>query len=908
MRIDNWSITAFGPIADWSVNKIADHDVVVILGPNESGKSALFEFFKSALFGFAPASADSHPYRPWDGRYPEGRLQVVLRNAASAEVVRYLTSRPSGRLNSAGESHDLRNRSVPWVGLMTRDVFKNVYALTQEEALRLDAQAWQVVQDRVLGGSSYDFLRPSREVVDSLRKERQAHWRPDRRGNPRAKQLTAEIRDLRRNDLREAGGRRRQIENIDDQLQVIEHDLAENSRQLRNVRLMLDRDAILAPLVLRVASMEALEEKAVKLVSSDDLPPELPNRRTQLQSELDGLRDKFSVLTTEIGELKEACDLVEPVSRLLDRREVIERLNRDSSRAAEDQVRIERMDRGLREHEGVRNELCERALAVVHVEKSAEDAICNLSVAELRGRFSAWQQAQRRLEAATDDVDPTEAESFGQGRETATRLNVAGLVFGALLLALGFVVGGPTGTSVAVLGAVCLAALTMVLVSQRSSAARFAAQQQRKQREVSSARADFEAARHQFREVIDGVPVASVHLESPTEGLDRDLESLRHVLTDSRAIREDRDEVAERLGLWRGDVDELRGALLTELPLDPFEAVNAAQRALGVAIERKRDADRAAVQLQESTSNLEECEQAIGAICLNLGEINNQLAVLDPANGDPEAGLGRLVEARDLRDESQRIRDYIELETPDWRNRVAEAERLQSEGLSINLTDEERVDFQQRREELEGRRQELAHEQGSLARERDQLTRSPGPAHIEGAIEAKNEQLRMTKVEHDRLALLERIVVVAEREYRERHQPQLLTIAGRYLQRFTDGRYDLLEVDDVSTREVQLQVRRSGEDFPKKVDEPLSRGTIQQIYFALRLATVDLVEGDSQEPLPLFLDEMFVNWDPLRTISGLEVLSDMPGNRQVFLFTADPNWADRARCEAGAHIVRTPAA
>ena len=87
---------------------------------------------------------------------------------------------------------------------------------------------------------------------------------------------------------------------------------------------------------------------------------------------------------------------------------------------------------------------------------------------------------------------------------------------------------------------------------------------------------------------------------------------------------------------------------------------------------------------------------------------------------------------------------------------------------------------------------------------------------------------------------------------------------------------------------MKLQVRRTGEDFPQNVDTPLSRGTIQQIYFALRLAMVDLVEGD--EPLPLFLDEMFVNWDPGRTTSGLAALADMPGDRQVFLFTADPFW------------------
>ena len=80
---------------------------------------------------------------------------------------------------------------------------------------------------------------------------------------------------------------------------------------------------------------------------------------------------------------------------------------------------------------------------------------------------------------------------------------------------------------------------------------------------------------------------------------------------------------------------------------------------------------------------------------------------------------------------------------------------------------------------------------------------------------------------------------------------------------------------------------------------------MQQIYFALRLAMVDQVEGE--EPLPLFLDEMFVNWDPSRMVGGLEVLMHLPEDRQVFLFTADPYWAERAQNYIGARVLHMPA-
>ena len=98
VRIDGWSIGAFGPIDQWGESGLAHHDVVVVLGPNESGKSALFEFFASALFGFSPATADAHPYRPWDGRFLDGRLDVDLGDGEHQRIARRLTSRPEGRV------------------------------------------------------------------------------------------------------------------------------------------------------------------------------------------------------------------------------------------------------------------------------------------------------------------------------------------------------------------------------------------------------------------------------------------------------------------------------------------------------------------------------------------------------------------------------------------------------------------------------------------------------------------------------------------------------------------------------------------------------------------------------------------------------------------------------------------
>ena len=990
MRIDGWSIAAFGPVDRWTVSKLARHEVVVVLGPNESGKSALFEFFASALFGFSPATADAHPYRPWDGRFLDGGLDVILSDGEHLRIARRLTSRPEGRVIGTAFEQPLANRPVPYVGLMTREVFKNVYALTQNEALGLERRAWQHVQDRVLGGSSYDFLRPSREVVDALDTERRRLWRPSRRGRPAAREVAGQIRGLR-DEFREASQRRAQIEAIDKLLRQNAANLNDNYGELQHIELALERDATLAPLVGRVERMNQTNARANDLVSEGVLPDDTPDHRAALIEQLEELAEATNSYLREIESLEQVTEIDESTRRLLDERVAIERQDRELALARADQDRIDSMSAELQRREGALREVAVRALVSEHVDAAAADAILKLSVAELRGRLNVARETRRKLDAASEALKRAEAErvrleeaveataSTRSQAELDERLRVLGEAEAArklaarrpseragvpvpLLLAIGLVgiaalagglvIGGQLGTLLAVLGAGTLVGVANASLARwrsvrathndweaqlrgldldpgvdtgvdisRAQTERDAAM--RRQIDIErlaraqdaeaaareSARAQesaFQSARTDFLAVIDKVPVAPVHRESPDDGLVRDLEEMRQSIQDTRRITRNRSDVADRLTAWHAEVERLRQTLDIDLPSDPFEASPAARRALDAALEAERAASEAAAKLAELRERLETCNAERDAAVLELGQLDVSLAALDPDGTQPLVGLDRFRQALELRAEARRVLADLERDTPGWRERVSEAEELVSAGESIGLSDAERVEHRLRAAELRAAGLDLAAEKGQLTTERDRLSFEPGPAHIMGAIQAAEEQLDLVRRDHDRLALLRQVVLMAEHSYRERYQAPLLSAAGRHLRHFTGGRYDLLTVDDASSQDVKLQVRRTGEDFPQNVDTPLSRGTIQQIYFALRLAMVDLVEGD--EPLPLFLDEMFVNWDPGRTTSGLAALANMPGDRQVFLFTADPFWAERAVQDVPAHIVRTPAA
>ena len=63
--------------------------------------------------------------------------------------------------------------------------------------------------------------------------------------------------------------------------------------------------------------------------------------------------------------------------------------------------------------------------------------------------------------------------------------------------------------------------------------------------------------------------------------------------------------------------------------------------------------------------------------------------------------------------------------------------------------------------------------------------------------------------------------------------------------------------------------------------EQVSYGTMQQVYFALRLASAGLLSGESE--VPVILDEPFAMYDEKRLESALRILSGSA--RQVILFT-----------------------
>lgn len=113
--------------------------------------------------------------------------------------------------------------------------------------------------------------------------------------------------------------------------------------------------------------------------------------------------------------------------------------------------------------------------------------------------------------------------------------------------------------------------------------------------------------------------------------------------------------------------------------------------------------------------------------------------------------------------------------------------------------------------------------------------------------------------------------------------PKMLKAAKEYLALLTGGRYVDLDLGKKLT-----VIRKDGK---KRDVKYLSRGTAEQLYFALKLAFVEQIKDEIN--LPILIDDSFVNFDDNRIKYIEELLRRISENNQVLIFTAQENLVEK---------------
>lgn len=286
-----------------------------------------------------------------------------------------------------------------------------------------------------------------------------------------------------------------------------------------------------------------------------------------------------------------------------------------------------------------------------------------------------------------------------------------------------------------------------------------------------------------------------------------------------------------------------------------------------VYLEQTREQENLARQrVERSRQEVEGAEKRIK-------EMMNALAVESPAQ--VEALAGRYARRLELEQEATSLEQRIE-------DLLAGVSEVQLHQQAAAASDGEFIDdidnLPQKIEELD---QQILQVQASKSEGQGRLeglySDMPSPADLEEEMWQMEDYCRMLEQNLEALDLAARSISGLAEELNSQLAPELNQMVSSLVQRITGGKYrDLLVGQDMT-----ITVSNPGSQ--NQVDLGLlSGGTIDQFYFACRVAIADLVTGGG---LPLFLDDSFVQYDDQRLQHMLRLLVELGDSRQIILLT-----------------------
>ncbi|WP_010582694.1 ATP-binding protein [Schlesneria paludicola] len=200
-------------------------------------------------------------------------------------------------------------------------------------------------------------------------------------------------------------------------------------------------------------------------------------------------------------------------------------------------------------------------------------------------------------------------------------------------------------------------------------------------------------------------------------------------------------------------------------------------------------------------------------------------------------------------------------------------------------------------QELAADLQRLEREGEQLAEQRNQLHQQLGGfvlrlQQMDGSTEAAEAEEKqrqwLARIQSDadqyvRLKLSSVVLRSAIEKYREKIRGPVLAVASDLFRELTLESFDGLRVVEDDGGHSILVGLRSGQREMVAVGG-MSEGTCDQLYLALRLASLSL-EDAPRNQLPFIADDILIQFDDARSAATLRILSRLAKDRQVIFFT-----------------------
>ncbi|MEW6520520.1 MAG: AAA family ATPase [Thermodesulfobacteriota bacterium] len=402
-----------------------------------------------------------------------------------------------------------------------------------------------------------------------------------------------------------------------------------------------------------------------------------------------------------------------------------------------------------------------------------------------------------------------------------------------------------------------------------------------------------------WQDALQGLTAAGGRVEpADVNAILDDLQNCLAKLKEAEGYRKRIDGIDRDAGQYEQEVRNLLQLVAPELLRAPLEeAVTRLQAMLGKANEDRTLLAKYGEDMENLAAEIRHGEETLQSLHGQLGEFLRLAGCADSEELD--RAIARSAECREIK------KMLVEVEAT-----LAEI----AEGLSLEEISRETQGLQSA--ELQGRitalEREISEELSPaidalfevIGREKNELAKmdgSPLAAEAEEKAEQVLARIRRLAERYVRVRLAARVLEREIERYRQQHQDPILKLASVYFRELTLGSFAGLRTDVADNGQPVLAGLRPDEARGVYV-QGMSSGTRDQLYLALRLATLEwrLKRG---ETMPFIVDDILINFDDERVQATIRMLAGLAEKTQVILFTHHRQVVEDARQLAGqAHI------
>ena len=374
------------------------------------------------------------------------------------------------------------------------------------------------------------------------------------------------------------------------------------------------------------------------------------------------------------------------------------------------------------------------------------------------------------------------------------------------------------------------------------------------------------------------------------------IDQMREIAVKIHQLRHERIQKIERdIEVFAHDVVALVPVVATDLAkLSPEDAVLELERRLEIAKrirEQQKDKDEAISALQKK---IDECEASGREARQTIQHLQETAAAkdIDQLN----VAIHNSDKLRELGSERSRVMDALAKEG----DGLALAElNKECEAVDIDQVSAREQTLERDLKELRGRLTEAAEHRTQTRSAFDAIGGDDRAAEAAAARQAALAELREVAEQYVRVRSAATMLQWTIERYRREKQAPLLKRAGQVFATLTGGSFSGLRVEFDEQDRAQLEsLRPNGKSI--RVGG-LSTGTADQLYLALRVASVEdyLARADA---LPFVADDLFINFDDARAAAGFEVLGQLAHKTQILFFTHHRHLVEIARATLGQSV------